>query len=199
MDQILHTHHIIPRHAGGTDDPSNLIELSIEDHAEIHRKLYERYGRIEDRLAWQGLAGLIGKEEMWREMCANTKGSRWLHNPQNPAERKMVHSANEIPAGWIYGRGENTWSANRNYSEVSEQTRSKTADSMKKAWANGSHSDRKKPDTEARKRITDALREASIGSKREKIKCPHCSKKIAVNVYPRWHGENCKHKAIKDV
>ena len=38
---IYHKHHIIPKHMGGTDDPSNLIELTIEEHAEAHRKLFE--------------------------------------------------------------------------------------------------------------------------------------------------------------
>jgi hypothetical protein len=32
-------HHIIPRCLGGTDDPSNLIELSYEEHVEAHRIL----------------------------------------------------------------------------------------------------------------------------------------------------------------
>jgi len=36
--------------------------------------------------------------------------------------------------------------------------------------------------------------EAVRGSKREKILCPHCQQLIAVNVYPRWHGDNCKMK-----
>lgn len=70
MKQVLHKHHIIPRHAGGTDDPSNLIELTIEEHAEAHRLLYEQYRRDEDRLAWRGLAGLIGKDDMVREKAS---------------------------------------------------------------------------------------------------------------------------------
>jgi hypothetical protein len=37
---IKHKHHIIPRHAGGSDDPSNLIEVTIEEHAKLH---YDRY------------------------------------------------------------------------------------------------------------------------------------------------------------
>jgi len=35
-----HTHHIIPIHAGGTDDPSNLIEVTPEEHYKLH---YERW------------------------------------------------------------------------------------------------------------------------------------------------------------
>ena len=61
---IYHTHHILPRHAGGTDDPNTLVRLTIEEHAEAHKILYETYGREEDRIAWLGLSGSIGKEEL---------------------------------------------------------------------------------------------------------------------------------------
>ena len=70
MKQVLHQHHIIPRHAGGTDDPTNLVYLTIEEHANAHRALYEQYSRQEDYLAWKGLAGLIGKDEMWHAKCS---------------------------------------------------------------------------------------------------------------------------------
>jgi len=53
---------------GGSDDPSNLIELSVEEHAEAHRLLWEEYQKKEDYLAWKGLAGLIGKEELLAEV-----------------------------------------------------------------------------------------------------------------------------------
>ena len=45
---MKHKHHIIPKHMGGTDDPSNLIELSVEEHAEAHKVLFEKYGLKEE-------------------------------------------------------------------------------------------------------------------------------------------------------
>lgn len=54
---IYHNHHIIPRHMGGTDDPSNLVKLTIEEHAEAHKKLWEEHGRWQDKIAWQTLSG----------------------------------------------------------------------------------------------------------------------------------------------
>jgi len=72
---IKHTHHIIPRHAGGTDDPSNLIELTIEEHAEAHKQLYEQYGRWQDYVAWKGLLGLITEEERMEIMYAARRGA----------------------------------------------------------------------------------------------------------------------------
>ena len=53
---------------GGTDEPSNLIELTVEEHAEAHRLLWEKYGHKQDELAWKGLAGIIGKEELLHEL-----------------------------------------------------------------------------------------------------------------------------------
>ena len=35
---MKHKHHIIPKHMGGGDENENLIELTIEEHAEEHRK-----------------------------------------------------------------------------------------------------------------------------------------------------------------
>ena len=71
---IKHKHHIIPRHAGGTDHPSNLIELTVEEHAEAHKVLYETYGRLEDKWAWLGLSGQIGKDEILRQIAMAQKG-----------------------------------------------------------------------------------------------------------------------------
>lgn len=56
---IYHKHHILPRHVGGTDDPSNLVLLTIEEHAEAHRLLYESHGRWQDRVAWLTLSKQI--------------------------------------------------------------------------------------------------------------------------------------------
>jgi hypothetical protein len=60
---MKHIHHIVPKHMGGTDDPSNLIELSVEEHAEAHKKLYEEYGNEYDRIAWLALSKQINLTE----------------------------------------------------------------------------------------------------------------------------------------
>jgi hypothetical protein len=77
---MAHKHHIIPRHAGGSNHPSNLVVLSVEEHALAHKKLFETYGREEDRIAWLGLSGLITGEEAHRLAVSNAlKGKPHLH------------------------------------------------------------------------------------------------------------------------
>jgi hypothetical protein len=73
---MKHLHHIIPKHMSGTDDPSNLIELTVEEHAEAHRILFEKYGKWQDKVAWKALSGNIGKEEILTEFYKNLNKGR---------------------------------------------------------------------------------------------------------------------------
>lgn len=64
--KVTHRHHILPRHAGGSDDPSNLIELTVEEHALAHKKMFDEYGRHEDKIAWLMLSGKTEEGEIAR-------------------------------------------------------------------------------------------------------------------------------------
>lgn len=66
--KIRHKHHIVPKHSGGTDDPSNLIEVSITQHAMWHYANWSLHKRPEDFLAWKGLSGQYSKQQIIREV-----------------------------------------------------------------------------------------------------------------------------------
>jgi hypothetical protein len=71
---------------GGTDDPSNLIQLTVEEHAEAHRKLYEEHGNEYDRIAWQCLSGQINSMEatIQATKLANTGREPWNKGKKVP-------------------------------------------------------------------------------------------------------------------
>ena len=46
---------------------NNIVMLTIEEHAEAHRILYEQYGKWQDKLAWLSLSGQISKAEIMNE------------------------------------------------------------------------------------------------------------------------------------
>lgn len=89
----MHLHHIVPKHMGGTDDPSNLRELTVEEHAEAHRQLWLQYGRWQDRLAWQGLAGIIGKEEI----VAEQNRLKSLGKPHSEEHKAKIRAYRHTP------------------------------------------------------------------------------------------------------
>ena len=87
-ETIYHTHHIIPRHMGGTDDPENLIRLTVEEHADAHKKLYEQHGKEEDRIAWLGLAAIFSKEEIVQATQKLGRRAGGLANKDKPKSDK---------------------------------------------------------------------------------------------------------------
>ena len=111
---MKHRHHIIPKYLGGTDDPSNIALLSVEDHAQAHLDLYEKYGNNQDWVAYCGLSGkttefeiahreLVSEAMRTRVVSAETrrrmseakKGRTFQHTEET--KQKMVESSNRKP------------------------------------------------------------------------------------------------------
>ena len=99
---------------GGSDDPSNIVELTVSEHADAHGKLYEEYNKREDYLAWKALSAKIGKEEFHIERSKiggiNNRGNKqskehkdkrskalkgkvYKHSPRSKETRKKISEA----------------------------------------------------------------------------------------------------------
>jgi hypothetical protein len=65
---MKHKHHLIPLYRGGLDMKENLVEVSVTQHAMFHYCNWRLWEDDRDRLAWKGLTGEIGKEEIIREL-----------------------------------------------------------------------------------------------------------------------------------
>lgn len=74
---MTHKHHLIPRYRGGSNSKDNLVEVSVTCHAMFHYCNWILWGQKEDWLAWKGLVGEIGKEEIMHQvrLKASKKGS----------------------------------------------------------------------------------------------------------------------------
>lgn len=153
--ELKHKHHIIPKHAGGTDHPDNLVELTVSEHAEAHRILYETQGRWQDKIAWKTLSGQIGLDDAIQEArgAANKgrkrtpeqiehikagvkrRNERLMANPEKWAEINRKRS--ESHKGKVKSPEHMAnWSAARKGHAVSEETRDKIRNTLAKTRAN---------------------------------------------------------------
>lgn len=68
IGEYLERHHIIPRHAGGTNNKENLVKLSLKDHMLAHKIRYEVHGNQYDRSAYSYMSGQFAEAK--RAICA---------------------------------------------------------------------------------------------------------------------------------
>jgi len=115
---MKHTHHIIPKHMGGTDDSNNLIELTIEEHAQAHFNLWKKFECIEDKIAWECLSGRKLSEEE-RIILSKSGFEKFLLD-----ENKVIKWKNKI-SNTLTGKTQ------------SEETRIKRSNSLKLAYKEG--------------------------------------------------------------
>jgi hypothetical protein len=66
---------------GGTDESSNIVELTIAEHATAHRLLYEQHGKVQDKIAWLMLSGKTTEAEKLRIALATAAFQEFVHDP----------------------------------------------------------------------------------------------------------------------
>lgn len=65
---------------GGSNDPTNIIEITIKEHAEKHKELWEKYNKKEDYIAWKCLSGKFEECEKERVELSKLGFKKFLKN-----------------------------------------------------------------------------------------------------------------------
>ena len=231
-DQRTESHHIIPKCLGGSDDTSNLTNVTLREHfichwlltkihqgkhrhqmlkalwmmraenqnqtryntkitSRVYAKLKEEYsvlqsqkvsGKNNPMYGEKFYRSEDGKRRQRESVIGDKNGSKQDNARKKIADSKLGKKRETFSDEWRANmskskQGENN---NRYGVEVLESTRQKIRE---KAIG-------RKQSAETVQKKADAIR----GSKREKKLCPHCNTLIAVNTYPRFHGDKCKHR-----
>ena len=87
---------------GGTDDPSNLIDVTREEHARIHKELYEKYGKLEDLGAYYLLNGQTDES---MKICSSLGGR--VQGKRNAESGHMKKIQSELDHSSIGKKGAN--------------------------------------------------------------------------------------------
>ncbi len=90
--QITNKHHIIPRHSGGPDKPFNILIVTLEEHIEAHRLLFENYGALSDSAAFHMMSGRIAKgEEVIRQKAQQTMKDKKIGFFSSETQRNLAN------------------------------------------------------------------------------------------------------------
>jgi hypothetical protein len=197
IDGYTEKHHIIPRSLGGSNDADNIVRLTAREHFVCHWLLTKMHlGEARGKMI-NALYLMQGKNK-YQDRYINSKVyeklrqdySQYISDLNKGRIQPLEEKARQIAA--ITGRKRapfsEEWRAKMSESKQGENnnrygvTVSKETKQKMREKALG----RKQSEETIRKKIA-----ATQGKKREKKLCPHCGQMIAVNTYPRWHGENC--------
>jgi len=95
---MKHKHHIVPKYEGGSNDPENIVELSVTQHAMWHFAEWQRKGNWQDKLAVKILTGRITREEATREAVREQNKNRvWTEEG-----RDKISQSNKTRGAKIY-------------------------------------------------------------------------------------------------
>ena len=81
---MKHLHHKIIFKNGQRIRTKETIEYTLKEHAAEHKRLYKVGGHWQDKLAYQGLSGQIGKEDIIKKMLSENgkKNIKFWHTKE---------------------------------------------------------------------------------------------------------------------
>ena len=167
--QDFHAHHIIPKHAGGTDDPTNLIVLHPIDHVIWHLVRYKMTGEVNDLGAAKILMGSLGKDGMpISQVGIKRKTPAWNKGLTKETDARVAKNAAAYPE-------KRKPSPRGPMPQISQALKGRKLSPEHVAKLKG----RKLPPT---------------GRKLPIVKCVYCNHENNSLVIARFHNEKCKHK-----
>ena len=165
-------HHIIPKHEWkkrfgnlrGVNSSDNVVNLTAGQHVQAHQLLFELNGCAYDKLASDGLSGIIGKEEIIKRVVS-------IANKGKKRSLGVIHTVEQRQAQSLRQRG--------THRKVETIERMSTA---QKGNRNAFGAVR-----------TDRFR-MLLSVPHTRVVCPHCGRVGGSHAMKRYHFDNCKGK-----
>lgn len=121
LTSYIERHHIVPRCMGGTNEKSNLVELTPEEHYVAHQLLVKMYPE-NDSLVYAANKMTVSSKtakrnnkrygwlkRRYQNVCKKRVGNKnpsygrsWYYSPRTLEEGMFLPE--DVPAGWVKGR-----------------------------------------------------------------------------------------------
>ncbi len=170
---------------GGTNDQSNIVELTIAEHADAHNLLYCLHGKYQDKQAERLLLNWDTFEESQKGMLDYGRTLAWESSkkPKSVEHRKKL---SESKLGVPVHSKEHKLKLSKRMTENNPSTWKSVKEKRREFFKNNNpvHT----PEG------LESMRRGVIKSRSVKHKCLYCDKLVDMANLKRWHNNNCKHK-----
>ncbi len=207
-DTYVERHHIMPKSLGGSNNKSNLINLTAREHFVCHWLLTKMVEYKPHK--WKMYNALSCM--LWRE---NKNQERYKINSRTYEQLKKNHS--ELKSWALSGEGNGMYGKNHSdesrvkmrisqairwkENDLSDETREKLRNSRKHVGPNlklrGKNNANYKPGAREKMKATFLERYGVEHGSLIPKTCEHCGKTCGIANYNRWHGDRCKQKLDK--
>lgn len=177
-------HHVVPRCLGGTNEKTNIVELTAREHFVVHKLLCEIYPNEHKLIyAYWMMARRISNsnyERNYRVSNRDYEYARKLFSEMSSKRQKGKTFTDEHKQKLSEKaklRGNHRKPGEYKHSEATKQK-------LSLRWKGTTRS------LEDRKKISEGQR----GKKRKLVTCPHCGKTGGNNGMSKWHFDKCRNK-----
>ena len=203
LDGYKERHHIIPRSLGGNDSDLNLVDLTAREHFICHWLLVKMHTGLNRGKMINALV-MMRASSKYQDRYINGRVYEHLRKEYSEYISKMNTGRIQPMHEKVKQKLAQTGRKRKPFSEEWKNNMSKAQSGTNNPMFGKTHSEETRQKisqraTNRRKETPDEIerRIAKIrGRKREKKFCQHCEQHIAVNTYPRFHGDKCKVRPI---
>lgn len=206
----LHRHHIVPKHSGGDDSPSNFTYLTVREHIIAHFLLWKMNRNPNDLRGMKMLGAKITSQQrkIIGEWCRDNKIGFHGATP----EERTKWAKNILEKEKIRGKKYSWWwwSSSEGRKERARRGGVVTSRNNKgRIWISKNDSSKRVYENDLKKFLDDGW-SLGVGYKkskleltktkeraREKVTCPHCKKEVQKISSNRYHFDKCKFKSTE--
>ncbi len=175
LDGYKEQHHILPKCLGGTDELSNLVYLTAEEHFVAHQLLVKVYPK-EPKLIY----AVIRMSHNAYGRRPNNKLYSWMRIKHSKTHSELVKFQYKTHAN--YGMTNKKHSAETRHKMSLAHRGPAPKITCPTCGVTGGVNNMRRYHFE------------NCGKAIEQLQCPHCSKTAPKNIIKRWHFDNCKHR-----
>jgi len=92
LETYTERHHILPKSLGGTDDATNIVSLTAEEHYLAHQLLVKIYEKLNNQYAYRKMLFALNLMSGKSNLCRSNRYYGWIRRKVSEARKGFTHT-----------------------------------------------------------------------------------------------------------